>query len=256
MPDIDNEYFQEYCASSDLAFSHTFDLFYIKDLDLRYCCISAGLMGFIGIPEKSEVLGKTCDEFIELVDSATLRELNVERDRQDRLILSKLNPKSYLEIIPDMKYMYAFVVTKTPIINPETNNCVGVRCQFTSMYSLNIIKILFKIHNITGLLINQKKLAKNSFNDYQLNSMQHMVLYLCVHKFSYSEIAAILSSIGHKISPNKVNEYIEQLKLIFRSSSKTQLIEKAIGLDFHVFLPKDLLRPCSIDITAYKTIVC
>lgn len=252
----DKKYLIDYCKSCSLTFSHSNDMIYVKDASLRICTISDSLIEFIGITDKKLIIGKNIDELSELIDCSKMKDLNTERNRQDKLIINKLNPRNYLEIIPCVNSMYAFIVSKTPIINPVTNNCVGIRCQFSNLFSLHTIKILFRVHNIAGLLMNQKKLPKNNFDEYQLNSMQHMVLYLCIHKFSYSEIAAIMSSIGHKISPNKVNEYIEQLKLIFRSSSKTQLIEKAIGLDFHVFLPKDIVKPCSIDITSYKTIIC
>lgn len=64
-----------------------------------------------------------------------------------------------------------------------------------------------------------------------------MVLFLALNNYSYSEIALLLSGFGHQITPIRVNDYLEQLKFIFHVRNKNQLIEKAIGLNFHTFFP-------------------
>ena len=41
---------------------------------------------------------------------------------------------------------------------------------------------------------------------YKLTQRQHMVLFLYLQKYSYSEIASILATLGHKISAGRVND--------------------------------------------------
>ena len=67
-----------------------------------------------------------------------------------------------------------------------------------------------------------------------------------------------MNEFGNSITPVQVNERLENLKLIFHVRTKAQLIEKAIGLDFHVILPSDLFNNIeTIDISnALATIVC
>ena len=81
-----------------------------------------------------------------------------------------------------------------------------------------------------------------------------MVLFLCLNNYSYSEIALLLNEFGYKITPVRVNDYLEQLKLIFNVRNKQLLIEKAIGLNFHVCLPEGLFNKlCSLEIKDYVT---
>ena len=55
--------------------------------------------------------------------------------------------------------------------------------------------------------------------------------------------------VHHDITSIRVNDYLEQLKLIFHVRTKAQLIEKAIGLNFHVLMPCELFKEVSsIDI--------
>jgi hypothetical protein len=69
-----------------------------------------------------------------------------------------------------------------------------------------------------------------------------MVLFMALNNYSYSEIALLLSEFGHQITPVRVNDYLEQLKFIFHVGNKNQLIEKAIGLNFHTYLPAGLFN--------------
>jgi hypothetical protein len=79
-----------------------------------------------------------------------------------------------------------------------------------------------------------------------------------MNNYSYTEIALLMNEFGVAITPIQVNERLENLKLIFHVRTKAQLIEKAIGLDFHVILPIDLFNNVgTIEISnALATIIC
>jgi len=51
-----------------------------------------------------------------------------------------------------------------------------------------------------------------------------------------------LTTLGQKISAGRVNNHLENLKYIFAAKTKEQLIEKAISLKYHLFIPRQLLQ--------------
>jgi hypothetical protein len=149
--------------------------------------------------------------------------------------------------LPNSNHLTAYVVYKTPIINPETNNFVGIRGQLGHLFLPHIIKLLFKIHCRHGLLIN-KETSKNTFKEFNLKASQHMVLFLCLNNYSYTDIALLISEFAQDTTPIQVNSILEELKLIFHVRTKKQLIEKAIGLNFNSYIPKQLFKLASINI--------
>lgn len=160
-----------------------------------------------------------------------------------------------MEILPHRRNPEIVILFKTPIINPETNKVVGIHGQMNRILWPSIIKTLFKIHGAKGLLLNPKKID-DPLKNYPLTNIQHMVLFLSIHNYSYSEIALLMNAFGNPITPVQVNERLENLKLIFHVRTKTQLIEKATGLNFHVVLPYDLFRNYeTLEISAESAII-
>jgi hypothetical protein len=160
-----------------------------------------------------------------------------------------------LEVLPRKDSSEIVILYKTPIINPETNEVVGIHGNMNTILWPSIIKTLFKIHGTKGLLLNPKKID-DPLKDYPLTNVQHMVLFLSIHNYSYSEIALFMNEFGNPITPIQVNERLENLKLIFHVRTKIQLIEKAIGLNFHVILPCDLFNNFeTIEIGAESAII-
>ncbi|MCE3268865.1 MAG: hypothetical protein K0R49_1117, partial [Burkholderiales bacterium] len=186
------------------------------------------------------------------------QELAKKSSEQDLAMQRHKQPKTYLEVLNCKEKIDIFLCYKTPVINPDTGNFVGIRGQLTKLLLPNVVKVLFKIHGVKGLLMGHKGGKDDPLNDYPLNNMQRMVLFMALNNYSYSEIALLLSEFGHQITPVRVNDYLEQLKFIFHVSNKTQLIEKAIGLNLHTYLPVELFnKTTSIEINdAEAQIVC
>lgn len=253
----DKEYFQHYKDSFSTVFSsHTEDLTYIKDDNFTYQAMTQKMLNLFGVDALNEVIGRSTEDLLESFD----KNGDFKKDhfaKQDNKIKEAKKRGVFLNVMLHNGVPKIFILHKTPIINPTTGNCVGIRGQIQNLLWPNMIKTLFKIHGNKGLLLN-KDVKHNPFHDYPLTNMQHMVLFFCLSNYSYSEIALFMSEFGHNITPIRVNDYLEQLKLIFHVRTKNQLIEKAIGLNFHVCLPGDLFnRLSSIEISnETASIIC
>lgn len=234
----DKEYFDNYKNSFTTFYSYSEDLAYLKDADFRYQAATEKMLQRMGLNNIDQVLDKTTEE---LPTSPEMIEFLPKFQKQDLQIQKDGKCGIYLNVLPYPYDLSAYVIYKTPIINPETGNFVGIRAKLRRLMLPHVAKLLFKVHGTKGLLITQKA-PKNSFKEYSLTPMQHVVLFLCLNNYSYSEIALFMSEFIQETSPIQVNGYLEDLKLIFHVRTKNQLIEKAIGLNFNTYLPHDLFK--------------
>lgn len=241
----DSKFFKSYVEAYNLIFkTHPTDYIYIKDKDFRYQAITENMLSLMGAESIDSVVNLTTSEIKHLQKS--FPKFIEKFNRQDVDVSKTLKRGVYLEIVPNNKILPGkdlskiMVIYKSPIVNPETKNFVGIHGQMSDLLWPNVIKTIFKLRGAKGLLLNHVNNQSNLLDDYPLTNIQHMVLFLCIHNYSYSEIALFLNEFGKNITPSRVNDYLEQLKLIFHVRNKTQLIEKAIGLNFHVLLPCDL----------------
>ncbi|MBX9599319.1 MAG: hypothetical protein K2X04_12190 [Burkholderiales bacterium] len=252
-----SQYFAQYKTACEIIFaSHGTDWLYLKDSEFKYQAMTSSMLKFIGMASLENVIDKTTLE-IHVTQNESCHKLIAKFQKQDASILKSKKRGIYLEVIPHEIDSKIVIIYKTPIINPSTHEVVGIHGQINPMLWPNIIKTLFKMHGSKGLLLNAKHI-NDPLKDYPLTNIQHMVLFLSMHNYSYSEIALLMSEFGNAITPVQVNERLENLKLIFHVRTKAQLIEKAIGLDFHVILPCDLFNNIeTIDISsASATIIC
>jgi hypothetical protein len=257
----DQEYFNQYKQAFETVFSsRTEDLVYLEDAELRYQTMTDSMLDLLGANSLDQVRDHTPKEIalnvqgIPEPDAEQLEQFN----KANMQVKKTLKRGVFLEVFPYHGANHIFAVHKTPLVNPDTGNFVGVRGEINPLVWPNVIKTLFKMHGAKGLLLGHKTGNHNPLKDYPLTNIQHMVLFLCLNNYSYSEIALLLNEFGHEITPIRVNDYLEQLKLIFHVRNKTQLIEKAIGLNFHVYLPEGLFNKLSsIDISnEVASIVC
>lgn len=257
-----SEYFAQYKTACEVIFAaHSTDWLYLKNSDFRYQAVTQSMLELLGVTSMSDVINKTTLEIYSRRNESCDK-LIAKFEKQDISVLKTGIIKTqkrgiYLEIIHHKDDLKIVVIYKTPIINPATNEVVGIHGQISPLLWPSVVKTLFKMHGSKGLLINAKHI-NDPLKEYPLTNIQHMVLFLSIHNYSYSEIALLMNEFGNSITPVQVNERLENLKLIFHVRTKTQLIEKAIGLDFHVILPCDLFNNReSIDISsAAATIVC
>lgn len=252
-----SQYFNQYKAACEIIFtSHNSDRIYLKDTEFKYQAMTDAMVKFIGVESIDDILNQSIAD-ISINLKKDIPDLIDKFKKQDLQIMKSQKRGVYLEVLPhnDSDILEIVILYKTPIINPETNEVVGIHGLMNTILWPSIIKTLFKMHGAKGLLLNSKKIS-DPLKDYPLTNVQHMVLFLSIHNYSYSEIALLMSEFGNPITPVQVNERLENLKLIFHVRTKTQLIEKAMGLNFHVILPCDLFNNFeSIEISAESAII-
>lgn len=240
----DKKYFINYKKNFEAIFLESDELVYLKNSEFKYQAITHNMLKLMGLTSEKQVINFTNDK---LQLSGTLSELVPQFNKQDEQIKKSRKRDIFLDILPHPEDMQLYVVYKTPIFNPHTDNFVGIRVQLTPLILPHMLKLLFKVHGTKGLLLTQESNI-NVFKEYQLTPMQHIVLFLCLNNHSYTEISLLMSEFVQNVSPTQVNSYLEELKLIFHVRTKTQLIEKAIGLNFHSYLPYKLFKLNSISL--------
>lgn len=251
------QYFRKYKTACETFFeAHSRDLSYLKDADFRVQALTTSMVEFIGAVSPQEVIGKDVSTIIH--ESNNLPNILIEKFHQQDFRIMKTKKRGiYLEIVPYNGELKIVIIHKTPVINQYTDDIVGLHVQINNLLWPSIIKTLFKIHGTKGLLLNHKS-TSDPLDDYPLTNVQHMVLFLSLNNYSYSEISLFMGVFGQAITPSQVNERLEQLKLIFHVRTKSQLIEKAIGLNFHVILPCSFFNDVvTLEISSESaTIVC
>ncbi len=247
---------EKYFTKCTQAFNTLFPLegserAYLKDANFKYKALTNKMLYMLGGGDIDEIINKNIAEVAErnilckngahLIKTLMQQEIQIKQQKKSKLYLQTMFLNGKIKI---------WVQANIPIINPETNNFVGIRGQIAKLCWPHVAKTLLKMHGATGMLINHKNNKIDPLKEYPLNNKQHMVLFLCLHNYSYSEISLLLDESGYKINAARVNEYLEQLKFIFHVRSKNELAEKAIGLNLHTCLPDGLFnKTSSIEIT-------
>lgn len=131
----------------------------------------------------------------------------------------------------------------TPIINPATENFLGIYGVAVDFVYPHLLKLLFRI-NRTKFIPQNDGIVFSP----QLTTRQQMILFLYLHRLTNTEISTYMTALGHKISAGRVNEHLANLKNIFGAATKEQLIEEALKYNFDKTIPEGFLQTSSIDL--------
>jgi DNA-binding CsgD family transcriptional regulator len=237
----DDVYFEHYCSGVDIVFGNNLDeVAFVKTANFMFHYVSQGYLDLL-YPDKPDVT---------VADVVGKRSGRIKSDRrgegfdkvfleQDSLVRNSTKVHRFLYINTHNKI---FIVTKRPIINPATGNFVGIFCCMRNFMHPHILNLIYKINDVDFGMANTEQIEPLK---YKLTQRQHMVLFLYLQKYSYSEIASIMATLGHKISAGRVNDHLENLKYIFAVKNKEQLIEIALSYKYHLFIPRQFLKPGS-----------
>ena len=244
---MDNQTFlDKYIEATKMVFfSLTDDIVAIRDTELKYLTMTHKMVEHMGLNSAEKVLGFRPDEIENYLDNKIITKFN----EQDLCVIKSKQRKVFLEVAQSGgKSPQIYCVHKTAVLNPDTGDCVAIGIQITNLYWPNPVKSLLKLHQVKGLLVTASN--EKSWESHPLTDLQHAVLFLCLNNYSYSQIAVLLEACGISITAVRVNDYLEHLKLIFHVRTKTQLIEKALGLNYNAILPASLFNQISsIDIS-------
>lgn len=232
----DNDYLEQYIAGIKFAFDHLEDIALVKDSEFNFRYVSPAFMDMLNFDEvvhKKDVLNQFSHEVKKNSRPQEMIEGFIQHDE-----LVRDSRKGQKAIYID-KFDHILLVHKRPIINPATDNFVGVFGTMNSLFLPNVLKLIFQINKIDYGMLNDN--TGISF-EYELTERQHLVLFFYLHRYSAADIASILTTLNQKLSLSRVNDHLENLKYIFKVKSKEQLIEKALALNYNLFIPRELLK--------------
>lgn len=138
-----------------------------------------------------------------------------------------------------------FSLEKSPIINPHTNNVVGIFCNYRTLsfisMQLQIIRSLevFDCDYTTDI------------SKYKLTTREKEAIFLFLSGLSSKDIAFTLSKIsGREISKSTVDSlFRDQLFLKFEVYNRDALFEKLLKLGFDRYVPTDLLPKVELPVS-------
>lgn len=229
----DEQYLQQYINCVNFIFSEAdAGIVFIKDMNFKYRTISKGLnllggeAGFTDIIGKSDYQVTALQEYPGVSDAIRAQDIKVQRTKKRQFFLHITHAKN------------AFIVRKHSIVNPHTGNFVGIHGHMSNFVLLHPIKAIYEINSIHKTI----NIASEPPLSYELTERQHMILFLYLHKYSYTEIAEIMTTLGFKVSASRVNDHLSNLKYIFQIKTKHELIEKALGMNYHLYIPRKFLK--------------
>lgn len=229
----DQEYLLQHIESLKFVLQNDSNtIIFVKDSDFVFRFVSEGFEPIVGKNNFKNIIGKTDYQITSLNQDPNC--CNDIRDH-DVAVRDTNKPQKFLYISPDQNI---YVTNKRPIINPHTGNFVGIHGYMHTFLLPSALKFIYKINQVESPIISDN----DDFTPYyDLTERQHMVLFLYLNRYSYSEIAEILTKLGYKISAGRVNHHLENLKYIFNVKSKEALLERALSMNYHLFIPRKFL---------------
>ncbi len=234
----DQEFLSNYLAAYNFIHgTNPNDIGYIKDSNLNYRSCTPNFTKLLD-SDTEQIIGANDYQlnyfkpFPQIVENIWQQESQICQERSAR---------KFLYIIPAQS---AYIVHKSAIINPMTKDVIGIHGHLSK---LMLPHPIVTICQIKGKNIEEKDFELPQIDEYkqinqQLSERRQMILFFCLHRYSASEIAEILTTLGYSISTSRVNEHITKLKYIFMVKSKDALIDKAISLNFQRIFPRKLLK--------------
>jgi hypothetical protein len=196
----DEDFFECYCKSADILFNNGLgEMVFIKDKDFNYQYLSPlyeknkSQQGLI-VANKDTDLSEEQSAIWDIIR------------KQDEEIKESREVREFLDI--DM-YKRIGLVRKRPIINPSTNNFLGILGIIKPFSMPNFLSLIYKMHGVNFGLNNKEQSTRLKI---KLTERQHMVLFLYINKYSNTEISFIISLISSKISVSRVNDHLENNK--------------------------------------------
>ncbi|AUR51932.1 helix-turn-helix transcriptional regulator [Aquella oligotrophica] len=178
-------------------------------------------------------------------------------EKNDNFEFVQTNPKHLQEqqnidlnqVIKERKKVRSFAITefddklqpfsleKSPIINPATDNVVGIFCSYRT---LSFISMQLQIIRSLGVFDCDYSI---DISKYKLTTREKEAIFLFLSGLSSKDIAFTLSKItGRDISKSTIDSlFRDQLFVKFEVYNRDALFAKLIRLGFDRYVPTDLL---------------
>lgn len=151
----------------------------------------------------------------------------------NQFVINTKQHNIFLYVINGFEFARLYIVHKYPII---INNQVEAIYTCFQPYGFP------RVPDLTFLSFKVELYARPLSSEYKLTAKQRLIIFFLVRNHSYTEISAWMKAFGYHISPNRVNEHITNLKIIFAASDKQDLVSKAIMSGYYSEIPSGLLQ--------------
>lgn len=216
---------------------------YVLDSTQRIAMVSNGFCEYFSIPNPNDLVYRRLEE-LELPFFYAYKRFKLVVEEQYLAIKSERMPRIYLEVFGNSEGKKTlFSTRKTPIFSTK-DEFIGIHVQMRLFSVARLANLGSRLFNIKGFPTN-----RSDFKIASLTRKQQMVLYLYARNYSYTEVSTWLSALGHKMSPSRVNEHLENLKKALNAPSKDSLRDMSLKLGYDVAVPAEFLPEGIHDIT-------
>lgn len=196
------------------------------------------------------------EEVLVIDASKIIGKLNIEGDStrfspidqiiiEDQGIMMRRKSQAYLKLNNFNDGIKPRIFIKSPIINPATNNVVGLIYQGMDWSLINFNQQLIKAHQLF------KPHNKEILNLPKLTKREKQIVFFFLAKLGSQEIADILYTIENKhISKSTIDSiFIDRLYIKFEVTNRQALYDKLLQLGYDNLIPQDLLISTTIPLT-------
>jgi DNA-binding CsgD family transcriptional regulator len=161
---------------------------------------------------------------------------------EDQGIINRRKPQAFLKLNNFNDGIRPRIIIKSPIINPATDNVVGLIYQGIDWSLINFNQQLIKAHQLF------KPQGKELANLPKLTKREKQIVFFFLAKLSSQEIADILYTIENKhISKSTIDSiFIDRLYIKFEVTNRQALYDKLLALGYDNLIPQDLLISTTI----------
>ncbi|TXJ00591.1 MAG: hypothetical protein E6Q32_06220 [Neisseriales bacterium] len=137
-----------------------------------------------------------------------------------------------------------FSLEKSPLINPDTNNVVGIYCYYEKL----------SFSSLQLQILRSLDIYKYSYDvdiaKYKLTQREKEAIFLFLAGLGSEDIASILAIVeGHNISKSAIDSlFRNQLFVKFEVYSRKALFDKLLNLGFDHYIPQSLLTKVELTI--------
>jgi hypothetical protein len=223
----------------------------IKDPNSVYAAVSPVFANMIGCSIETALNKK--DEEIPYRNVAELAETFYKQDRE---VIKSKTSKHMLDVINYNTGLAILKVVKKPIINPATDNVLGVFYSATEFKVNTVLSTILSLYGSrfgqdhSGIDISPSEVLNNS----NLSELEFDILYcICLGINTTGSITQLLSCIYNSvIDDTQIDKVFKSLYEKLSCSNHLQLLEIAIANKLHLKLPRKLLPFGSFDLPQHE----
>lgn len=180
-------------------------------------------------------------------DLPPIRQIAPSCISEDIECLRTLQVQQYISSQNHNGEIQLYLKQKTPIIDPDSQQGVGVRVDFLPIYSLGHFKPFINSHIIS---YDKQDTAAVDRSLVKLTELEELILFLLIMYVKPKIVTSHLNTILNKdVATSTVRNTIhQQLLRKFNVTTPEELIDKAIFLGYDTILPRIMIEQFSIRI--------